>query len=154
MRARVTLGAALLAAASLAACQSNVSPDTYAAGSVGQVNRAAPGVVVSARPVRIGGTQSGAGAVVGTLGGAAIGASLARSARGSAIGALSGAAIGLAVGAIAEEIATQQPGMEYIVRLESGHLVTVVQGAEPILSVNQKVILVYGTRSRVIPAPD
>jgi outer membrane lipoprotein SlyB len=55
---------------------------------------------------------------------------------------------------VAEELATRQPGMEYIVRLESGHLVTVVQGIEPALAVNQKVILVYGTRSRLIPTPD
>lgn len=52
----VLLLSVLGACAVLTACAPNISPDSYAAGSVGQVNRTVRGIVVSARPVAIGGT--------------------------------------------------------------------------------------------------
>jgi outer membrane lipoprotein SlyB len=67
-------------ALALAACQPNISPDSYAPNSVGQVNRSVRGMIVSARVVDIQGSQSGvgatAGAGAGAVGGSAIGSSV------------------------------------------------------------------------------
>lgn len=154
MRLSRLITASLLVAPALAACQSNLSPDTYAVGTVGQVERAAPGVVVSARSVVIGGTQSGVGASTGAIAGAIAGANIGGGRRGNAIGAFGGAVVGLVLGAIAEEALTRQQGTEYIVRLESGHLVTVVQAPSPPFAVNQRVIVIYGAIARLAPHPD
>jgi outer membrane lipoprotein SlyB len=41
--------------------------------------------------------------------------------------------------------------MEYVIETQNGALITVVQGSKPPLSVGSKVIILYGTRSRLIP---
>ncbi|MCW2245741.1 outer membrane lipoprotein SlyB [Azospirillum fermentarium] len=144
---------AALVAGATAACAPNMSPDSYAAGAVGQVNRTVRGVVVSARPVAIGGTQSGLGAGAGAVAGGVAGSAIGGNARANVIGAVGGAVIGGIAGAMAEDAATRQSGMEYVVQTENGALLTVVQGASPVLAPNQKVLVIYGARSRVIPDP-
>lgn len=68
--------AALILCLEVTACTHNISPDTYAVGSVGQVNRAAKGVIVSARQVDISGSQSGVGGAAGAAGGAVAGSAI------------------------------------------------------------------------------
>lgn len=153
IRRGLLLLSALGACAVLAACAPNISPDSYAAGSVGQVNRTVRGVVISARPVAIGGSQSGLGAGAGAVAGGAAGSSMGSGPRGNIVGAVGGALVGGLVGAMAEEAATRQDGMEYVVQTDNGALLTVVQGKEPALAVSQKVLVLYGSRSRVIPDP-
>lgn len=133
-------------------CAPNISPDSYAVGSVGQVNRVVRGVVISARSVDISGTR-GVGATTGFAAGAAGGAALGGDPAGMALGAIGGAVAGGVAGAMTEEALTSQTGMEYIVETERGALMTVVQGNDNPLSVGQKVLVVYGTRSRVIADP-
>ena len=154
MKRIVPVVASGLACLSFASCAPNISPDSYSIGSVGQVNRVVRGVVVSARSVAVSGTNSGigsgAGAIAGGAGGSAIGGSLDA----NVAGAVGGAVIGGSVGAAIEEEATRQTGMEYVIEAENGSLITIVQGDEDPLAVGQKVLVVYGTRSRVIKAPD
>ncbi len=154
MKRIVLAVASVLACLSFASCAPNISPDSYSIGSVGQVNRVVRGVVVSARSVAVSGTNSGigsgAGAIAGGAGGSAIGGSLDA----NVVGAVGGAVIGGIVGAAIEEEATRQTGMEYVIEAENGSLITIVQGDEDPLAVGQKVLVVYGTRSRVIKAPD
>ena len=133
----------------LAACHPNVSPDSYSLGSVGQVNRAVRGTVISTRLVDISGT-SGVGATAGALGGAVGGSAIGSGARSNIAGAIGGAIVGGVAGAVIEEGATQQKGMEYTVETENGALLTIVQGVDTPLSVGQKVIVLYGSKSRVI----
>ncbi len=52
---------------------------------------------------------------------------------------------------MAEKSATGQNGIEYVVETANGALLTVVQGAEPAIAVNEKVLVIYGQRSRIIP---
>ena len=78
----------------LFSCAPNVSVDTYAIGSVGQVNRAVQGIIISARPVKISGTKSGIGAGAGAGAGAVGGAVLGGDAPSMAVGAIAGAVIG------------------------------------------------------------
>ena len=135
----------------LSGCMRNISPDTYAVGTVGQVNRAAKGVIVSARQVNISGSQSGVGAAGGAAAGGVAGSAIGGAARENIIGAIGGAVVGGIIGSVIEEGSTRPTGMEYVIETENGALINVVQGQEPRMAVGQRVIVIYGTRSRVIP---
>ena len=150
-RSRMIVAAAL--STLLAACTSDISPDSYSVGAVGQVNRAVSGVIVNARPVAIQGTRSGLGAGAGALAGGTAGSTVGGSTEANIIAAVGGAVVGGLAGAAIEESATRQTGMEYVVETDNGALVTVVQGGEAPLAVGQRVLVIYGTRARVIPKP-
>ncbi len=144
----------VLVCLSTASCTPNISPDSYSVGSVGQVNRVVRGVVVSARPVAVSGTNSGIGSGAGAVAGGAGGSAIGGSTDANIVGAVGGAVIGGIVGAAIEESTTRQTGMEYIIEAENGSLITIVQGDEDPLVAGQRVLVIYGTRSRVIKAPD
>ncbi|WP_180283046.1 hypothetical protein [Azospirillum oleiclasticum] len=154
MRTKVArIGAVAWLGLMAAACAPNISPDSYAVGSVGQVNRTVRGVIISARPVAIGGTQSGLGAGAGAVAGGAAGSMIGGNVQTNIIGAVGGAVVGGIAGAMIEESATRQTGIEYVVQTENGALLTVVQGSTPALSVKDRVLVIYGSRSRVVPDP-
>ena len=56
------------------------------------------------------------------------------------LGATAGALIGDAV----EEGATQQPGIEYAIRLDSGEMIYVIQPADYVIRNGTRVDVVYG----------
>jgi outer membrane lipoprotein SlyB len=147
-RMAITLGVLAL----LAACQRDISPDSYAVGSVGQVNRTVRGVVISARPVNIGGSQSGLGIGVGAAGGGLAGSALGKGS-GNGLAVLGGVIAGGIAGAIAEDAMTRQTGIEYVVQTENGALLTIVQGPQPAFSITQKVLVIYGNQARVVADP-
>ena len=151
MRTRFFFLSVLFLCFSLIACMRNISPDSYAVGSVGQVNRAVRGVIVSARQVDISGSQSGVGGAAGAAGGAVAGSAIGGGTRENILGAIGGAVVGGIAGSAIEEGSSRQKGMEYVVETENGSLITVVQGIDPPLSVGRKVIVLYGTRARIIP---
>lgn len=132
----------------LGACATNVSPDTYSVGSVGQVNRSVRAKIVNARAVDLQGTQ-GLGATAGAVAGGVAG-SAAGSGRGSALGAIGGAVVGGIGGAMLEQHATARQGMEYVVQTSNGNLMTIVQGSEPKLHEGQNVFVLYGSPARII----
>lgn len=138
----------------LPACTRNVSVDTYAIGSVGQVNRAIQGAIISARPVKISGNESGVGAASGAGAGAIGGSLLGGDIAGAAVGAIAGAVVGGVAGTLTEKELTKQTGMEYVVRTNNGALISLVQSDDVAFEVNQRVIVVYGTRARIIDDPD
>ena len=130
----------------------NISPQAYSAGSVGQVNRTVSATVVSAREIAVSGT-SGVGSTSGTAIGAVAGSSVGGSGRDNLIGVIGGAVIGGIAGAAIESSATKQTGMEYVVETSNGHLMTLVQGKDPIFKTGEKVLVLYGNPSRVIADP-
>lgn len=145
----------VIAAASLAflgACTTNISPSSYSVGSVGQVNRTVSGKVISIRPVTIAG-NSGVGGTAGGALGATAGSRIGNGDRAHIAGAIAGAVVGAIAGAAIEEGATRQSGFEYVVQTENDNLMTIVQGANPTFVVNDKVLVLYGTPSRLIPDP-
>lgn len=143
--------AATIIAVSAAGCQQNISPTSYSVGSVGQVNRVVRAVVRSARVVQVDGTTA-VGAATGIGAGAVAGSSLGGGARGNALGAIGGAVVGGIVGAAIERNATKQTGIEYVVETDNGALLTLVQGPEPTFAVNDNVMVIYGSPSRIIAA--
>lgn len=145
----------LFVAVTLAAtgCASNISPQTYSVGSVGQVNRTVSGTIISARQVDIAGS-TGVGAGAGTATGAVVGSAAGgNNSRGNIVGAIGGAIIGGVAGSAIEANATKQKGVEYVVETENGHLMTIVQGLDPTFNPGQKVLVLYGSPSRVIVDP-
>ena len=136
----------------LGACAQNISPQSYTTGSVGQVNRTIAGNVISAREVDISGT-TGTGGSTGSALGAVAGSSVGNSGRDNLAGAIAGAVVGGLVGAAAESNSTKQKGMEYVVETENGNLMTIVQGLSPVFATGQKVLVLYGSPSRVIVDP-
>lgn len=150
MKMLTVLGAAIIA---LAGCASNISPRTYSVGSVGQVNRTVSATVISVREVDVAGT-TGVGGSAGTATGAVVGSAAGgNNARGNIVGAIGGAVIGGLAGAAMEANATKQKGMEYVVETENGNLMTIVQGTDTVFAEGQKVLVLYGSPSRLIADP-
>lgn len=133
-------------------CANTTDPSTYSAGSVGQVNRSVPGIIISARAVTIN-TNTGTGGAVGGVAGAVAGSSIGGGARANALGAIGGAVAGALVGSAIEQGGANQPGMEYVVSTSNGALLTVTQGLEPRFQENEKVIILYGSPARIIRDP-
>jgi len=151
MMKAIALMAAFVVA--LGGCASNISPQTYSVGSVGQVNRTVSATVISVREVDVAGT-TGIGGSAGTATGAVVGSAAGGSnTRGSIVGAIGGAVVGGFAGAAIEANATKQKGMEYVVETENGNLMTIVQGTETVFATGQKVLVLYGSPSRLIADP-
>lgn len=149
MKMLTVLGAAIIV---LAGCAQNISPQTYSVGSVGQVNRTISATVISVREVNVAGT-TGVGGGGGSALGAVAGSSLGSSGRDNLAGAIGGAIVGGLAGAAIEGNATKQKGMEYVVETENGNLMTIVQGADNVFIAGQKVLILYGSPSRLIADP-
>jgi outer membrane lipoprotein SlyB len=130
-------------------CQSDISADYYRASSVGSVNRAIRGKIVSVRTVRVS-DESGVGASAGAATGAIAGASGSDNVAGAAVLAIAGAVAGGVAGATAEKSLTKQEALEYVIESENGALLSVVQGGGVRFAVGQSVIVLYGNPSRVI----
>lgn len=139
-------------AAALAGCTPNVRTDSYSIGSVGQVNRTVAGVVISVRSVAIDGSQGG-GAVAGATAGGVAGATIGGSDAASAVGAIGGIVVGAIAGAATERSLSNTRGLEYVVQTDNGNLMTVVQGPEPVYTAGARVLVLYGSPSRVIADP-
>ncbi|MBT9461719.1 MAG: hypothetical protein IV084_08685 [Rugosibacter sp.] len=144
------LGIAII---TLVGCATNISPKTYSVGSVGQINRTVSATIISAREVDVAGTTGlggGTGSALGAVAGSGAGGN---SSRGNIAGAIGGAVIGGLAGAAIEANATKQKGMEYVVETENGNLMTIVQGTDPVFAAGQKVLVLYGSPSRLIADP-
>jgi outer membrane lipoprotein SlyB len=133
-------------------CANKISPQSYSVGSVGQVNRTISGTVISVREVDVSGT-TGTGGSAGFALGAVGGSSLGGTGRDNLAGAIGGAVLGGLVGSAIEGNATKQKGIEYVVETENGNLMTIVQGLSPSFESGQRVLVLYGSPSRVIADP-
>lgn len=115
-----------LSALAVGGCASKLSGDTYTREEARAVQIVRMGTITALRPVRIEGTKTpigtGAGAVVGGIGGSTIG-----SGRGSAVAAVIGAVAGGLLGAATEEGMTRTQGVEITVREDDGTMRAYVQ---------------------------
>ncbi len=141
------------AAAILGAC-ATASPDVVSPYAVQQASTVIDAVVLSVRPVTIGGTQTGIGAASGVALGSVAGSSVGGY-RDSFAGAIVGAIVGGVVGNSIERSATTQSGQEIIVQLRNGERRAIVQAVgNETFATGDSVILIYtGGRVRVTKAP-
>jgi len=150
MKMLMVFGVSVLA---LAGCASNISPQTYSVGSVGQVNRTISATVISVREVNVAGT-TGVGGAAGTATGAVLGSSVGgNDGRSNIVGAIGGAIVGGIAGSAIEANATKQKALENVVETENGNLMTIVQGKDVVFAEGQKVLVLYGSPSRLIADP-
>ena len=109
---------------SVAAC-SHPSSTTYGDTEVGQAIETAPGSVVSSRIVNVsdepGLAGAGAGAAVG-----AVGSSLAVTGPVGLLVAIVAGLVGAAIGYVAEKQMKDRDGIEYVLEMDDGRLVTLV----------------------------
>jgi outer membrane lipoprotein SlyB len=139
-----------LALSSLAACSQNVSPNTYTASEVGVANKVVPGVVVSKRQVAID-NNSGAGGVAGATAGAAAGTLAGNNAATSVVGAVGGAVVGGIIGNSIDQQANKHLAYEYMIKLHDKHIVSIVQAEDLNLAIRQRVLIIYGATTRIVP---
>jgi len=123
---RFMVAVGLMLTLMLTGCVSNLSGTTYSRGEARQVQNVEYGVVESAIPVVLEGTNSiigsGAGAIVGGIAASNIGGG-----RGKNIASVLGAVAGGVAGKSAEEALTRAQGQEITVQLHSGRVISIVQ---------------------------
>lgn len=155
MRCWRQLGIALALVAGLGACARSLPPDNLTTRQVGEVSQVERGTVLQARAVTVErspedrGVGTVAGAGIGGVAGSAIGGDI----RFNAIGAIAGAVIGGIIGNAIEEEVSTQTGIEYVVELDQGGIITVVQGDDSLLSPGSRVLLIedYSGGARLVP---
>lgn len=145
----------LLVAMVLTGCAAHQSQNVYDSSEVGKSSAVSFGTIISSRQVDITGQNTGAGALVGGAAGAGAGSYIG-SGSGSIWAAAAMGLAGAAAGAVAEQAAADRKGIEYIVVLESGVTMTIVQDVgkdDQILQKGDRVIVQNtGGYQRVLPA--
>lgn len=132
------------------ACTQNLSPHAYDGHAVGEARRVERGVVDSYRWVEIRRGNSGVGTAAGVGVGAAAGSTIGDSGAENVIGAIGGALLGGLIGNSIDKSASKSAGFEYIIRTESGNLVTIVQEDRHPFAEGTPVVLVFGAdRTRI-----
>lgn len=155
--ASVLVVMSLVSAMTLGACARQISPDVHSGPAAGQAQRTEAGVIENVRLVEIqeSDTLEGnkTGQVLGGLAGGVAGARFGQGV-GKALASAGGAILGAFIGSFAEQEVKRQQAFEYIVRTDSGQLLTIVQGLEPQMTPGQRVYIQEGGRGRgrVIPA--
>lgn len=149
MDKRIQTAVLILAVAVLAGCAQGLGGGSYTRDEARREQNVRMGKVESVRQVQIEGTRSGvgpaAGAVVGGVAGSTVGGG-----RGSAVAAVVGAVAGGVAGQAIEQGTTRKNGVEVTVKLDSGALVAIVQEADEIFRIGDRVrILSDGRTSRV-----
>ena len=150
MKAR-NLICALLPTFFLLAC-ANPGQNRYMEAEVGKIQTITFGTIVTSREVEIQGESTGVGAALGATGG--VGGVAAAST--TVTGAVAAGIVAYAVGAMVEEQLQKRQGVEYIVTLETGLTVTLVQNlnqGDRVLAVGERVFVQNaGAYQRVLPA--
>jgi outer membrane lipoprotein SlyB len=140
---------------SVAAC-SHPSSTTYGDSEVGQTIETTQGSVVSSRVVDVAGEPgfigAGAGAAVGAAGGG-----LAVNGPASLLVAIVGGLVGAGMGYMAEKQMGDRDGIEYLLQMDDGRLVTLVQNREddeqPLPNGTPVLVQLNGQYTRVMPHP-
>jgi outer membrane lipoprotein SlyB len=147
-------GAACLALALLAGCGRQINSNVYSDGHVGEASSSYQGTIISVRKVLVGSEKledNAAGGVMGAVGGGLLGSTLGKG-RGKAAMTAAGVIGGAAAGIMTQKALREQEAIEYVVKLNTGKVLTVVQGLEDPLPMGSSVIVIVGKagRSRVI----
>lgn len=141
----------ILAAGLVVAGCSTPTSSRYEGAEVGRPIETSRGTIVSGRVVDVIGETNPAGPVAGgVIGGAGVGL-----ATHNAWAAILGAVFGAGLGYATQQLANDREGIEYVVEMEDGRTVTLVQnrGDEevPLRAGTAVLVQVSGTYSRVIP---
>ncbi len=134
----------------LGGCVPDLSPNTYSGGEVGVASRTVKGTIIAIRPVKIQ-QNSGMGALGGGVAGGAAGSMMGGTTAINIIGATGGAIVGGLIGNEAEKQLRKDVGYEYIIQLDNNSTISVTQQQDLQLALNQRVLVIYGPTTRIIP---
>jgi outer membrane lipoprotein SlyB len=126
-------------------CASSRSGQVYSRDQARQVQTVENGTVESVKEVMIEGTKTPIGTAAGGVTGAVLGSTVG-SGSGKTVATVLGALAGAAAGTAAEEGLTRKPGLEIVVKKDSGQTIVIVQEAD--------VMIAAGDRVRIITASD
>jgi outer membrane lipoprotein SlyB len=126
-------------------CASSRSGQVFGRDQARVGHRVEMGVITAINEGKIEGTKTPIGAAAGGVMGGVLGRSVGGG-TGQDIATVAGALAGAAAGAVAEEKITQRKALEITVNLDSGQVVAVVQEADEVFNV--------GDRVRVLTGPD
>ncbi len=111
----------------LTGCSKNITPGDYDSAEVGKIKKVVPGVIISKRPVRI--HNPTAESTSSTI----------DNSNPAAANAASGDA-GM----------NRTHGYEYVIRLNSGAIISLVQTEDLNLKTKQHILVIYGNNTRVV----
>ena len=140
----------LVAALGLGGCTPDISGNEYDAGDANTITVAKTGVVISMRQVTVD-SQSGVGLIAGAIIGGVLGSTVGGGSTMNTVGAVGGAVGGGYLGSKAEQSIDKQQGMEYVIKLDNGDTISIVQATDLHLTINEHVIVLYGNKARIIP---
>jgi outer membrane lipoprotein SlyB len=138
----------------LAACIQTETASTYSRQQMGRAASVQAGTIVSIRQVDVTGSNSGLGAGAGAAGGAVAGSYVGGDVRTNLLGAIGGAVVGGLAGSAAEGAATADKATEFLISLENGDRIAIVQQNDENLTAGEKVLLLKSDRIRVIRDPE
>lgn len=150
MKQYLLMPALLLSATLVTGCAPDISPNSYDVACVGEVNRVVHGTVVGMRPVRVN-ANSGTGAIAGAMAGGALGSSLGDGGPASLVTGVVGAVAAGAAGHAIDSEMNSQLGVEYIIRTDSGKMMSIVQGRNIPIRPKDRVFVLLGQESRIVP---
>ncbi len=133
-------------------CARQISTDVYSSRQVGEVAATYSGIIKNIRPVTVENGENLEDNSLGMIGGGVAGGAVGDAiGHGSFFGKAVGAVCGALTGALVEKKMKRQIALEYIVQIEDGSLMTIVQGQDQSLYIGQNVYVLVGKRSRIIP---
>jgi outer membrane lipoprotein SlyB len=151
------LASSLLVGALLLSGCSHPSSDTYSAADVGRTIETTEAQVIASRIVRVAGDTN---APWGPLAGGALGAAGTGLVFDKGLAAVIGGVIGAGAGYLAQQQVNNREGIEYMLRMDDGRTVTLVQNRaaeeQPLPDGTPVLVQISGQYTRVIadPRPD
>ena len=142
--------ALLMAAALLAACAPTNTATTYSREQMNREAQVETGTIVSIRPVTVEGSGR-TGTLLGGAAGGVAGSFIGGDWRSNLLAGLAGAVVGGVAGSAAERSLTTATANEFIVELEGGGTIAVVQTNDQGLRVGDRVTVLRGDRTRLTP---
>lgn len=136
----------------LTSCARKISSDVYVANHVGEVSTTYQGVIKNVRQVCVDGSESLGGNQTGIAGGVIAGGLVGNAISGKFVPTAAGAIAGAIGGSLIEKKLKQQSAFEYIVEIQNGALMTIVQGTDNAFCIDQPVYVIVSQcgRSRII----
>lgn len=152
MKKILSLFLSLVMVASLTTgCARNIGSTEYTEAQAGEAARTYRGTIISTRGVVVNtsdkGSENPLGLIVGGITGGVLGNTVGGGS-GKRIATVGGALAGAAAGTYAQQELGRQNAIEYVVELENGETLSMIQGPEPFLAVGQKVFLIEGVNGR------
>ncbi|HSH71096.1 MAG TPA: hypothetical protein VK997_14340 [Deferrisomatales bacterium] len=150
---RIGLSVLLVAGIGLLGCSpKSTSGKVYSRDQAQTTYRAFSGTVLEVQAVAIEGNQSGAGALAGGALGGALG-SAAGGGAGKTIAVVGGAIIGALAGSATEKKVTGDDGLELLVELDGGEVLSVVQEADQAFAPGDRVRVLKGSDGTIRVRP-